>query len=75
MNKNKEPQRKFLGDLNPQLDRTSEETLAISRWNRAYHQKMLKAYLKGKEIFTFGFTRNKAGQTVPQHFKVAQQYL
>ncbi len=73
--KNTEPKRKFIGDLNPKLDHSTPEMLMLTKWNRRYHQAMLKAYLKGKEFFNFGFTRNKEGYRVPQQYKVAQQYL
>lgn len=59
--------RKFLGKTEDFKDKQE----------RAYHQRMLKGYLKGKEFFSFGFTDNKDEKTgfmyrVPARYAVLQ---
>lgn len=58
------PARKFLG-------KTSE---FIDKQEKVFHERMLRAYLKGKEYFNFGFTTNSFGMRVPETHKVLQEY-
>lgn len=58
--------RKFLGKTEGFVDNTE----------RHFYQRMLKAYLKGKEYFTYGFEWVKRDQIMvrePAMFKVAQE--
>jgi len=47
---------KFAGKTEFVLDYSTPETLANSKRERHFYQRMLRAYLKGKLKFNFGFT-------------------
>lgn len=56
--------RKFLGELFP------------TREKRAFENAHLRAYIKGKSWFTFGFkTNEKTGQRERMFFEVKQEYF
>lgn len=66
--------RVFKGKTEFVLDYSTPEKLEASKQDRHFHQRMLRAYLKGKEYFNFGFTRNAFGQLVPTQHKVLQSW-
>ena len=59
MEKNMKPTRHFGGETEFALDYSSPEALEKSKQHRHFHQRMLRAYLKGKEYFHFGRSFNK----------------
>lgn len=54
-NVKKEKARNFAGKTEFIIDHSTPETLEASKRERHFHQRMLRAYLKGKEYFHFGF--------------------
>lgn len=55
MEENMKPKvRNFGGETEFVLDYSTPETLEASKKHRHFHQRMLRAYLKGKEVFNFG---------------------
>jgi hypothetical protein len=48
----------FKGKTEFTLDYSSPEKLSASKAERHFYQRMLRAYLKGKETFSFGRTWN-----------------
>lgn len=67
-----QPTRKFLGRTDVQLDYSSPESLAESKQERAFFQRMLRAYLRGAQYFKFGF-ETIAGRRFPKEWKVMQE--
>lgn len=74
--------RRFLGILSndwkdfidPTLPLEQQRDTAISMRN--YNNAMLKAYLKGKEAFRFGYNgRDSLGNLIPRIFPVLQEYI
>lgn len=57
MEKNMNKVRKFGGKTEFSLDCSTPQTLEASKRERHFHQRMLRAYLKGKTHFNFGFER------------------
>jgi hypothetical protein len=64
-----------------QIDTTNAETIAktteqreADKTERHFHQRMLRAYLKGKEYFHFGFTYKYGGRQ-PESHKVLVNYV
>lgn len=56
MKQNIETKKKtFGGKTEFALDHSSQESLAESKRERHFHQRMLRAYLKGRTHFFFGF--------------------
>lgn len=64
-----ETKRQFGGKTEFVLDHTSPETLEASKRERHFHQRMLRAYLKGKTHFYFGFGWEN-GRRKPELHKV-----
>lgn len=69
----KEKVRTFGGKTEFTLDYSTPETLEASKKERHFHQRMLRAYLKGKEVFNFGFTYVH-GHRYPQEHNVLVNY-
>ncbi|MCP3682117.1 MAG: hypothetical protein GY861_05440 [bacterium] len=46
----------------------------IDKRERAFEKAHLKAYLKGRASFNFGFAPNVLGQILPANHKVKQQH-
>lgn len=69
-NMEKEPKRVFAGKTQFVLDYSTPETLEASKAERHLHQRMLRAYLKGKTMFNFGFRRSLDNQLIPISHKV-----
>lgn len=63
----------FKGKTEFVLDYSTPEKLEASKQDRHFHQRMLRAYLKGKEYFNFGYTYNVDGRVPTQH-KVLQSF-
>ena len=72
MKKNiKTQERQFGGLTEFTLDYSSPEKLEASKQERHFYQRMLRAYLKGKEYFNFGRQFNAAlGKHIPIQYKV-----
>lgn len=70
----KPPVRVFKGKTEFVLDYTSDETLAQSKAERHFYQRMLRAYLKGKTHFHFGFEYTANFQRIPKLHKVEFAY-
>lgn len=65
--------RVFKGKTEFVLDYSTQEKLEASKQDRHFHQRMLRAYLKGKEYFNFGYTYNGNARIPTQH-KVLQLF-
>lgn len=50
-----------MGNMNVVIDRSTPEKEAASKADRAYNDRMLRAYLKGKHVFTYGYQTDKYG--------------
>jgi hypothetical protein len=74
MNKdNRNIRRSFGGIISNNLKDFTEDnsTTGAGKINRAFHDKMLKAYLRGDQYFSFGYKRrDKYGKLVPNTFAV-----
>lgn len=66
--------RVFKGKTEFIIDYSTSETLEASKRERHFHQRMLRAYLKGKEVFNFGFTRDHLNRLIPIEHKVLQSW-
>lgn len=64
-NEKQEPQRTFGGILN---------TTGLSKEQRNFEKKHLKAYLKGWTNFSFGFTTNEIGLREPVWYKTKESW-
>jgi hypothetical protein len=72
---NVKTKRRFLGKTEFVIDRTSPEKELASKQERHFYQRMLRAYLKGKEYFNFGREYNPVTKMYqPKQFKVEQEY-
>lgn len=70
MEQNMKPKvRTFGGKTEFTLDYSTPETLAASKQERHFHQRMLRAYLKGATKFNFGF-RYVGAQRIPNVYEV-----
>lgn len=69
-NMKKDLKKVFKGKTQFVLDYSTIETLEASKQDRHFHQRMLRAYLKGKEVFNFGFTKSLDGMLTPIEHKV-----
>lgn len=71
MEQNIEKKRVFKGETQFTLDYSSPQKLEASKQHRHFHQRMLRAYLKGKEIFHFGRHYDAAQMKyIPTPYKV-----
>lgn len=61
----KELKKVFKGKTEFTLDYSTPEKLEACKRDRHFHQRMLRAYLKGKETFNFGFNYNIDGTRFP----------
>lgn len=66
----KELRKVFKGKTEFVLDYSTPEKLEASKQDRHFHQRMLRAYLKGQTVFNFGFTRSYDGRLRPVEHKV-----
>ena len=64
--------RRFVGNTDTPLDYSSPETLAVSKQERHFMQRMLRAYLRGSQYFRFGF-ETIASRRVAKEWKVMQE--
>lgn len=55
------------------LQKTTEQRETDKR-ERHYYQRMLRAYLKGKDYFNFGFQHSADGRSYPEEHKVMQAW-
>lgn len=70
-NMKREPKRVFKGKTVFVIDHSTPATLAASKIDRHFHQRMLRAYLKGGTEFNFGFSgRDVTGRLIPQKHPV-----
>jgi hypothetical protein len=69
----KEKRRVFKGQTEFVLDYSSHEALEASKRNRHFHQRMLRAYLKGATQFNFGF-KYIGGKRFPEVHEVLQAW-
>lgn len=53
MSKQAGNQRQFLGLTDVKIDRSTPQKEAASKIEKAFHQRMLRAYLKGASMFRF----------------------
>lgn len=61
------PKRVFKGKTEFVLDYSTPEKLAASKTERHFHQRMLRAYLKGKTHLFFGFRYTTTGREPIEH--------
>lgn len=64
--------RRFVGNTDTPLDYSSPESLAVSKQERHFFDRMLRAYLRGAQYFKFGF-ETIAGRRVAKEWKVMQE--
>jgi len=70
-----EPKTKqFGGKTEFVLDYSTPEALEASKRERHFYQRMLRAYLKGKEYFYFGYVY-RYGNRYPQEHKVLVKWV
>lgn len=71
----KEKRRVFKDQTEFILDYSTPEKLETSKRNRHFHQRMLRAYLKGATQFNFGFRgRDILGKLIPEVYEVLQAW-
>lgn len=68
----KEKTKHFAGKTVFKLDYSTTETLSQSKTERHFYQRMLRAYLKGKDYFNFGYEYTPHRQ--PIRHKVLVEY-
>ncbi len=66
--------RHFAGKTEFVLDYSTPETLEASKTERRFHQRMLRAYLRGKEYFNFGRQYDGLGGWHPVQHKVLVEW-
>lgn len=45
-----------------------------NKHEKSFYERMLKSYIKGAQVFGFGFTTNAFGQRVRKKYNVQQEY-
>jgi hypothetical protein len=75
MEQNIEKKRQFAGKTEFVLDYSTPKKLDQSKNERHFYQRMLRAYLKGKTVFEFGFTYDSMGRRRGIQHEVLVRYV